>query len=110
MEARPRPPYVGVQAILPTEPIRRRVANPTTQRSAQEDEVRSHPRFAKFSAVTVAVSAIAAALGVTSATLGAPVGAIVLSEMCGFACAVAFTLLIWAAIQDGRQSARAAGK
>ena len=45
-----------------------------------------------------------------SATLGVPVGAIVLGEMSAFACVVAFTLLIWAAIQDGKQLDRAAAE
>jgi len=48
--------------------------------------------------------------GVASPTLGAPVGAIVLSKMCAFVCVVAFTVLIWAAIQDGKQPGRAAAE
>ena len=69
--------------------------------------MQSHPRSAKYATVTIAISALAGAIGAASATLGAPVGAIVLSEMCAFACVVAFTLLIWAAIQDGKQPDRA---
>ena len=72
--------------------------------------MQSHHRFAKYSTVTVAVSALAGALGVASATFGAPLGAIVLSEICAFACVVVFTLLIWAAIQDGKQPDRAAAE
>jgi hypothetical protein len=72
--------------------------------------MQSHPRFRKYSTATVAVSALAGAIGAASATLGAPVGAIVLSEMCAFACVVVFTMLIWAAIQDGKQPDRAAAE
>lgn len=70
--------------------------------------MQSDPRFARYSIVTIAVSALAGAIAAVSATLGAPIGAIVLSEMCALACVVAFTLLIWAAIQDGKQPDRAA--
>jgi len=70
----------------------------------------SDQRFAKYSIATIAISALAAAIAGASATLGAPVGAIVLSEMCAFACVVSFTLLIWAAIQDGKQPDRAAAE
>ncbi|MGP0033321.1 MAG: hypothetical protein ACLP4R_01885 [Solirubrobacteraceae bacterium] len=49
------------------------------------------------------IFALAGGIGAVSATLGVPVGAIVLGEMSAFACVVAFTLLIWAAIQDGKQ-------
>ncbi|MGA2012213.1 MAG: hypothetical protein ABSH51_17055 [Solirubrobacteraceae bacterium] len=38
-----------------------------------------------------------------SAALGAPGGLVVMAEASGLACVVAFTLLIWAAIQDGKQ-------
>lgn len=48
------------------------------------------------------ISAVAVGIGILSSTLGAPLGAIVLGEVSGFACVVAFTLLIWAAIQDGK--------
>ena len=72
--------------------------------------MQSDQRFAKYSIATIAISALAAAIAGASATLGAPVGAIVLSEMCAFACVVAFTLLIWAAIQDGKQPDRAAAE
>jgi hypothetical protein len=48
------------------------------------------------------VSALAVGIGMLSSLLGAPLGAIVLGEVSGFACVVAFTLLIWAAIQDGK--------
>ena len=72
--------------------------------------MQSDQRFAKYSIATIAISALAAAIAGASATLGVPVGAIVLSEMCAFACVVAFTLLIWAAIQDGKQPDRAAAE
>ncbi len=57
---------------------------------------------------TIAISAIAGAIGAMSALLGARAGEIVLGEMCGLACVIAFTLLIWAAIQDGKQPDRPA--
>jgi hypothetical protein len=67
-------------------------------------------RFARCSLVTITISALAAGVGALSATLGAPPAAIVPGEMCGLACVVAFTLLIWAAIQDGKQPERAAAE
>ena len=67
-------------------------------------------RFAKCSIAPVSISTLAVVIGVLSAALGAPVGAIVLGEVCGFACLVAFTLLIWAAIQDGKQPDRVAAE
>jgi O-antigen/teichoic acid export membrane protein len=70
--------------------------------------MQSDQRFAKYSIIVVAISAIAAGFGTLSAALGAPAGAIVLGEVSGFACFVAFTMLIWAAIQDGKHSERAA--
>jgi hypothetical protein len=66
----------------------------------------SQRRFVMFSTATITISALAAGLAALSATLGAPAGAIVLGEMCGFACLVTFTLLIWGAILDGRQPDR----
>jgi heme A synthase len=65
-------------------------------------------RFLKCSIATVVIATLAVAIGVLSATLGAPLGAIVLGEVFGCACLVAMTLLIWAAIQDGKQPDRAA--
>jgi heme A synthase len=70
--------------------------------------MQSDQRFARCSIVITAILALAAGIGTLSATLGAPLGAIVLGEISGFACLVAFTLLIWAAIQDGKQPDRAA--
>jgi len=70
--------------------------------------MQSDQRFARCSIVITAILALAAGIGTLSATLGAPLGAIVLGEVSGFACLVAFTLLIWAAIQDGKQPDRAA--
>ena len=70
--------------------------------------MQSDQRFARCSIVITAILALAAGIGTLSATLGAPLGAIVLGEISGFACLVAFTLLIWAAIQDGKQTDRAA--
>jgi heme A synthase len=70
--------------------------------------MQSDQRFAIRSIVVIAVSALAAGIGTLSATLGAPLGAILLGEVSGFACVVVFTLLIWAAIQDGKQSDRRA--
>lgn len=66
----------------------------------------SDHRIAGYSIVTVAISALAGAIGTVGAALGAPAGAIVLGEMCGLACLVAFTLLIWAAIEDGKHAVR----
>ena len=62
----------------------------------------SDQRLAICSIVITIILAIAAGIGTLSSTLGAPLGAIVLGEVSGFACVVAFTLLIWAAIQDGK--------
>ena len=70
--------------------------------------MQSDQRFARCSIVITAILALAAGIGTLSATLGAPLGAIVLGEVSGFACLVACTLLIWAAIQDGKQPDRAA--
>lgn len=64
--------------------------------------------FAKYSSFTIAISAIAGGVGAMSAALGASAAEIVLGEMCGLACVVAFTLLIWAGIQDGKQPDRPA--
>jgi hypothetical protein len=72
--------------------------------------MQSDGRFARCSIVTIAISALAAGFGALGATLGVPPAAIVFGEMCGFACVVAFTLLIWAAIQDGKQPERAAAE
>jgi heme A synthase len=72
--------------------------------------MQSDQRFARCSIVITAILALAAGIGTLSATLGAPLGAIVLGEISGFACLVAFTLLIWAAIQDGKQPDRAAAE
>lgn len=38
-----------------------------------------------------------------SAVLGAALGLVVMAEASCLACVIAFTLLIWAAIQDGKQ-------
>ena len=67
----------------------------------------SDQRFAITIVITI-TSALAALIGTLSSTLGAPLGAIALGEVSGFACVVAFTLLIWAAIQDGKQPDRVA--
>ena len=53
--------------------------------------------------VAAAISTLAIGIGVVSAVLGAPLGPLVMGEVSGLACVVAFTLLIWAAIQDGKQ-------
>ena len=42
--------------------------------------MQSDPRFARYSTITLAVSALAGVIAAVSATLGAPIGAIVLSE------------------------------
>ena len=72
--------------------------------------MQSDGRFARCSVATIAIVALAAGVGALSATLGARPAAIVFGEMCGLACVVAFTLLIWAAIQDGKQPERAAAE
>ena len=69
--------------------------------------MQSDQRFARCSIVITVILALAAGIATLSAMLGAPAGAIVLGEVSAFACLVAFTLLIWAAIQDGRQPDRA---
>jgi hypothetical protein len=63
----------------------------------------SDQRFAMCSIDAIVVFAVAGGIGAVSAMLDVPVGAIVLGEVSAFACVVAFTLLIWAAIQDGKQ-------
>lgn len=68
--------------------------------------MQSDQRFASCSIVITVISALAAGIATLSAMLGAPAGAIVLGEVSAFACLIAFTLLIWAAIQDGRQPDR----
>ena len=67
-------------------------------------------RVVKCSIATIAISTLAVGIGVLCAVLGVPVGAIVLGEISEFACVVALTLLIWAAIQDGKQPDRAAAE
>ena len=68
----------------------------------------SDQQFAKYSTAAIAISALAGGIGAMSALLGAPVAEIVLGEMSAFALVVTFTLLIWAAIQDGKQPDRPA--
>ena len=68
--------------------------------------MQSDQRFARCSIVITVILALAAGIATLGAMLGAPAGAIVLGEVSAFACLVAFTLLIWAAIQDGRQPDR----
>lgn len=70
----------------------------------------SDQRFAMCSIAAIVIFALAGGIGAVSAMLDVPVGAIVLGEMSAFACVVAFTLLIWAAIQDGKQPDRAAAE
>ena len=70
--------------------------------------MQSDQRVVICSIVITVIAALAVGIGTLSSTLGAPLGAIVLGEVCGFAGVVAFTLLIWAAIQDGKQSDRRA--
>jgi len=72
--------------------------------------MQSDGRLARYSIATLATTALAGGFAGLSATLGAPAGAIVLGELCGFALVVAFTLLIWAAIQDGKQPERVAAE
>ena len=67
----------------------------------------SDRRFAMCSIAAIVVFAVAGGIGAVSAMLDVPVGAIVLGEVSAFACVVAFTLLIWAAVQDGKQPDRA---
>ena len=64
--------------------------------------MQSDQRFAICSIVITIILALAVGIGTLSSTLGAPLGAIVLGEASGLACLVSFTLLIWAAIQDGK--------
>ena len=76
--------------------------------------MQSHQGLATYSIATIALPALLALLALaggiafTSALLGAPAGAIVLGEMSALACVVAFTLLIWGAIQDGKPPDREA--
>ena len=66
----------------------------------------SDQRFAMCSIAAIVVFAVAGGIGAVSAMLDVPVGAIVLGEVSAFACVVAFTLLISAAIQHGKQPDR----
>ena len=52
--------------------------------------------------VGLAASAVAVGVGVVSAALGAPLAMVVMCTVSCVACVIAFTLLIWAAIQDGQ--------
>ena len=56
--------------------------------------------------VAAAILMLAVGIGAVSAVLGAPLGLVAMSEVSSLACVVAFTLLIWAAIQDGKQPHR----
>jgi hypothetical protein len=64
--------------------------------------MQSDQLLATCSILITLISALAVGIGMLSSLLGAPLGAIVLGEVSGFACVVVFTLLIWAAIQDGK--------
>src|ERR1700758_3603836 len=108
MEGRRRPPFVGRRAIPATDRPPRRRRKTTTRCLAQEGDMNSDQRFAMCSIAAIMIFALAGGIGVMSAMPNVPVGAIVLSEISAFACVVAFTLLIWAAIQDGKQPDRAA--
>jgi len=68
----------------------------------------SDQRFATCSIPASVILALTGGVGTLSATLGVPLAAIALGAISAFVCAVAFTLLIWAAIQDGKQRERAA--
>jgi hypothetical protein len=72
--------------------------------------MQSDQRFAACSIAASAILALAGGIGAVSAMLGVPVGAIVLGEMSAVACVVTFTLLIWGAIQDGKQRDPAAAE
>ena len=68
--------------------------------------MQSHQSFAKYPTVAIATatSRDPGASPRASAMLGAPAGVIVLGETSRCACISAFALLIWAAIQDGKQA------
>jgi hypothetical protein len=68
--------------------------------------MQSNSRSATYSKATIASLALAGGIGVLCAALRVPVGAIVMGEVAALACVVAFTLLIWTAIQDGKQPDR----
>jgi heme A synthase len=70
--------------------------------------MQSDQRFAICSIAAIVTFAVAVGIGAVSAMLDVPLGAIALGEMSAFACVAAFTLLIWAAIQDGKEPDRAA--
>jgi hypothetical protein len=58
----------------------------------------------RCSLVATTVAVLASVVGVAAGLLGVvPAGAVVLGEFCALACVGAFTLLIWAAIEDGRR-------
>jgi hypothetical protein len=57
----------------------------------------------KCSVTAIGAAALAVSIGVVAATLTTvTLGAIALSEVFTFAILIVFTMLIWAAIQDGK--------
>jgi hypothetical protein len=68
--------------------------------------MRANHQFAKYTTGAIAIAALGGGIATAGSLLGTPVGAIVLTEVCAFACLVTFTLLIWGAILDGRQPDR----
>lgn len=107
MEARVLRSYFAMSANRTVErsagPLRTRPSKAT-----QEDDVEFDRCSRRCLISALACSMLAVAAGVVSAALGAPGGLVVMAEASGLACVVAFTLLIWAAIQDGKQHDSAA--
>jgi hypothetical protein len=101
MEAISRPPYLGVPAIAALDHYTG-ACDSNDPNLETEDQMQSNQRFVMCSIVTTVILALAVAIGTLSSALGVPLGAIVLGEVSAFACLVAFTMLIWAAIQDGK--------
>jgi hypothetical protein len=101
MEAISRPPYLGVPAIAAPDHYTG-AGDSNDPNLDTEDQMQSNQCFVMCSIVTTVILALAVAIGTLSSALGVPLGAIVLGEVSAFACLVAFTLLIWAAIQDGK--------
>jgi hypothetical protein len=65
--------------------------------------MRFEQRFGRRSITAILVAALAVAGGLAATVLGGvEVGMVAVTEVSAFACLAAFTLLIWAAIQDGK--------
>lgn len=108
MEARFLRSYFAMSANRTVERSAGPLTTRTIQGRQQEDDMQLDRCSRRCLMAALACSMLAVAAGVVSAALGAPGGLVVMAEASGLACVVAFTLLIWAAIQDGKQHDSAA--